>query len=64
MKMTDSVIQRRVVSWEQTDVSEVFTASVIRATTASIILLMMEAVRTSETSVYFDESLSLLVFNR
>jgi hypothetical protein len=37
-------MHRRVVSLKQTDVSEVHTAP--------IIALMMEAVRTSETSVY------------
>jgi len=37
----------RVLSWVSTDVSEVRAASIIRATTA----LMMEAERTSETSV-------------
>jgi hypothetical protein len=40
-------MQRRVVS-EYTDVSEVRIASIIR----EIIVLMMETVRTSETSVY------------
>jgi hypothetical protein len=40
---------RRVVWKKFTDVSEVFTASVIRAMSA----LMMEAVSTSETSVNF-----------
>jgi hypothetical protein len=41
---------RRVVTLKQTDVSDVRTASIIRA--------MMEAVRTSETLVrlYFDET--------
>jgi hypothetical protein len=43
-------IQRCVVSYKQTDVSEVSTASTI-----IIIALMMKAVCTSETFVYFDE---------
>jgi hypothetical protein len=42
---------------EYTDVSEVHTASIIRAVTASMIALMMEAVRTSETSVYSNETI-------
>jgi hypothetical protein len=42
-------MQRHVVSLKWTDVSEVRTASIIR-----VIALMMEAVRTSYTSVYFN----------
>jgi hypothetical protein len=42
---------RRVVSLQETDISEVRTASIIR-----VIILMMEAVRTSETSVYSNET--------
>jgi hypothetical protein len=43
-------IQRHVVSLKYADISEVHTASIISA------ILMMEAVRTSETSVYFNET--------
>jgi hypothetical protein len=41
-------MQRRVVTLKWADVSKVLTASLIKA-----IALMMEAVRTSETSVHF-----------
>jgi len=41
-------MKRRVVMLKLTDVSEVLTASIIRA--------MMEVVRTSETSVNFNET--------
>jgi hypothetical protein len=40
----------RVVPRKQTDVSEVHTASIMRA------ILMMEAVHTSEISLYFHET--------
>jgi hypothetical protein len=46
--MTASGIQHRVVSLKQNDVSQVHTASVM--------VLVMEAVRISETSVYFKET--------
>jgi hypothetical protein len=39
-----------------TDVSEVRTASIIRAINPLINALIPEAVRTSETSVYFNET--------
>jgi hypothetical protein len=43
-------IHSRVVSLKQSDVSEVCTASIIKA-----MALMMETLRSSETSVYFNE---------
>jgi hypothetical protein len=43
-------MQRCVVTLKLTDVSEVRTASIIKSMNA----MMMEAVRTSETSVNFD----------
>jgi hypothetical protein len=48
-------MQRRVVTLKWTDVSEVLTASIFRTMNAlnAFIALMMEAVRTSETSVNF-----------
>jgi hypothetical protein len=45
---------RRVVKLMLTDVSGVRTASIIRVMNR-LITLMMEAVRTSETSAYFNE---------
>jgi hypothetical protein len=47
-RLDPSTMQRRVVSLEQTDVSEVHTAPIIRV--IKFIALMMEAVHTSETS--------------
>jgi hypothetical protein len=43
-------MQRRVVTLKWTDVSKVLTACIIKA-----IALMMEAVRTYETSVHFNK---------
>jgi hypothetical protein len=48
MKWKPSGTQRRLASLEKTDVSEV--------RTASIVALLMEAVRTFETSVYSNKS--------
>jgi hypothetical protein len=47
-------MKRPAVSWKQTDVSEMFTVYIMREMN-SFIDLIMEAVRTSETSVYFHE---------
>jgi hypothetical protein len=46
-------LSRIVVSLEYTDVPEVRTASIIRAMNT---IALVEEVRTSETSVYFNES--------
>jgi hypothetical protein len=44
----------RVLNWMSNDVSEVSAASITRALCHSLIALMMEAARTSETSVTFN----------
>jgi hypothetical protein len=49
----------RAAWWKLTDVSEMHTASVTRAmssSSVSVITLVMEALRTSETSVNFYET--------
>jgi hypothetical protein len=53
-RLQPSGMYRHVVSFKYTDVSEV-TAFIFRAMILSVTFLMMEVLRTSETSVYFNE---------
>jgi hypothetical protein len=54
MKVTALWALRLVISYKQTDVLEVLTASIIRA--VKLISFVMKAVSTSKTQVYFYET--------